>query len=765
MPAASESRDRESGAVGQTSQLFWQRRTVMLRPRKASVLGIASFGLLAWVCVAPTRAQRLVFDSTQDWLTRSTNSAGNLSYNGHNNTETIDISQNAVLRAFQAGGSIFSPYDGHVRMKVQTANPFDDAPYGRVAARFTWRTSGNQSINWAKLPSNRTGGMTGNNPNDESYFASKIGDEFQMAAHASSSGIFSGEAKAIAAMRDAPVLSITGGQTVPTMTNLSALDVDPQRPFTQIYPGQYQVTMNVPAVTVSRPLINFNSAELPTWGDFASPFMDTAQLRGSYSLTLVNNVPVELFSAPFEGEQRAWSPFDATVNRTLWQLQEDHVLSFTAADIGKMFDFDFSASTRFRAFNADGNPVPTPYGEQLGAINYRLEVIPEPSSLLTALAPMLIVARRRRERREHSVPQASRRAAAAAPRLAAAGLVGLSICTSASAGLFDRGQPKMVSQGEPILATANHAAGNITTKFENFLPLASAQTILAKDLGTPKITPNSVEHKYHDPGAPQNDFDADGARGDARYNFTIGKLDGGKTIVTTVATESSVTEGRVARKKTVVPDYKDPFVFSNTSNLAAAYFIPEGLRVSTGLLVGTAFPTDFSQSPDDDGAVASETFMRHRGRVLAGAVGEPNAFWDSQQLDLFDLTLHPDGQGGVVCGEEDLRFPLRSNSQFIVSHLDGFGNTLDPDNQVAMQGIRSRIVQSFHNGALITNLDEIFSVKFVPVGGVSEFTYGYRQTDQLSQVSVPEPSAVAGAMGLATAGLTRRRTRPRPARH
>jgi hypothetical protein len=75
-------------------------------------------------------------------------------------------------------------------------------------------------------------------------------------------------------------------------------------------------------------------------------------------------------------------------------------LSFTDADIGKTFRFDYSATVWFRDYDVNDQLIPGMTGSGLGSLSYALEIIPgnlpEPASIMFLGVGGLIVATRRR---------------------------------------------------------------------------------------------------------------------------------------------------------------------------------------------------------------------------------------------------------------------------------------------------------------------------------------------------------------------------------
>jgi uncharacterized protein (TIGR03382 family) len=231
--------------------------------------------------------------------------------------------------------------------------------------------------------------MTSNNPANGTYFASKVGDQFQMQVHASNYLTTSGRANAQAAVRDAPVVTRSGGFNN-SMTNLNLLDLDAARPGVQVNPGDIPVHLNVDAATGSRAKLDFSALG---WGDTASPFKDTLVRRGDFYLGSGAEVR---FDELIGGDTATWNPSDGTLNKSLGQVPIDRLLSFTAADIGKTFTLHFGVTLDHGAYDADGGFLG--YSDR-GTYNqnYSIEVIPTPgTAALGGLAALALARRRRR---------------------------------------------------------------------------------------------------------------------------------------------------------------------------------------------------------------------------------------------------------------------------------------------------------------------------------------------------------------------------------
>lgn len=201
----------------------------------------------------------------------------------------------------------------------------------------------------------------------------------------------------------------------------------------------------------------------------------------------------------------------------------------------------------------------------------------------------------------------------------------------------------------------------------------------------------------------------------------------------------------------------DPFTFSDSSDEAFLAFSEEGLDIPFSLLADTAFPDVFASSPGAFGAIAADTYMKVRFRVAPGVVSDPEEFWSdglAGAVDLFTLTLQSDELFNVTAtllvGE--------STGDFLVT-------------EVGTAAAAALIEAAFagNQGRLLADLEDVFTVGFAPLAGVSEYTVGYRREANLAAWEpIPEASsallAAVGAAALAAGCAARRQARARARR-
>ena len=195
----------------------------------------------------------------------------------------------------------------------------------------------------------------------------------------------------------------------------------------------------------------------------------------------------------------------------------------------------------------------------------------------------------------------------------------------------------------------------------------------------------------------------------------------------------------------------DPLVFSDTSSSAPFHYRSSGLEIGFSLGKETTFPSQFALTPSDIGAIAGETFFTFRFRVAPGAVSDPDLFWSSGlpgAVDLFTLKLQSDASFGVNA----TLATGTTTSNFVLDTTDTDTAEMTIENAFLGTG-----------GRLPGDLENIFSVGFVPQANLAEYTIGFEREVMLTarENNLPAP---ASSMLLLTGGilLLANRVRRRP---
>jgi hypothetical protein len=181
--------------------------------------------------------------------------------------------------------------------------------------------------------------------------------------------------------------------------------------------------------------------------------------------------------------------------------------------------------------------------------------------------------------------------------------------------------------------------------------------------------------------------------------------------------------------------------------------------VTFSLKAGTSFPEVFAPDNHSFGAVADKTSMTFRARVAPGAIADPSSFWPDGAappgaIDLYTLVLTSDINHVV---HAQLSFGA-GTSNFGLDYTDALGMPIDPNNPAQIQAIEAEIAGSFSGGNLTTDLNNLFTVGFVPAttgaNPIQEFTAGSDNTLFLTanELPAPEPGSLTllciGALGL-----------------
>jgi hypothetical protein len=293
--------------------------------------------------------------------------------------------------------------------------------------------------------------------------------------------------------------------------------------------------------------------------------------------------------------------------------------------------------------------------------------------------------------------------------------------------------------GLELLAFDSEAQAKAATAFI-FHPLTVDGTggDLTKNLKKKTVIPDSVSHKY-----PAQD-ELHRTSGEAVHSLEIADLEGGgiKVPVLRDFVTASISPGRNEPEKVrIEARLQDPLVFSDLSSSAQFAFVSAGLNLPLSLLAGTAFPELFAPDPFSYGAVASDTFMTVRMRVLPGVESDPAVFWSDGlpgAVDLFTLTLISDSSHNV----DAQLTPGAGSSDFLLDFV-GLGSA-ESAIESAFQGT---------GGRLLTDLNDFFTAGFTPAGSVSEFTVGFERMLQLGANEVPVPVPEPATLALLGLGL------------
>jgi len=293
---------------------------------------------------------------------------------------------------------------------------------------------------------------------------------------------------------------------------------------------------------------------------------------------------------------------------------------------------------------------------------------------------------------------------------------------------------------DPKVFDPKNATGTATTTF-GFHPPAPVTSTYTKNVKTNVVNPNPFTHNY--PGG-----EVHGTTGSATYNVSIGKVvEGAKSKFTIGAkVEGKIQPGNNKNVKvTIDADVKDPFNFSN--NPDAQFDVhPEGLDYSFSLRAGTAFPAVFAPDLQSFGAVAADTSMHFAARVAPGFVTNATSFWGPTQpgsIDLFELIITSDAAHVINAA---LTFGATSPG-FTLNFQDQSGMSFDPTSPSDVSAIESLIESSFSNGVVTSNLEDAFTVGFVPGAAIGEYTFGTAATLDFGAVEViPEPSTYTWVM-------------------
>jgi hypothetical protein len=318
----------------------------------------------------------------------------------------------------------------------------------------------------------------------------------------------------------------------------------------------------------------------------------------------------------------------------------------------------------------------------------------------------------------------------------------VALLLAASSELAHAGPITIVSRSEKglksvttvaISETGKGATGSVRTHFD-FHPAKDIPLDPTKPDTFNKVIGTTVTKSH-----PYGDGELHGTTGKADYEFLISK-NNAKSVKMTGTVTGTIDPGNAKPPQTVAMSgtIKDPFVFSDSDPNANFGFMPDGLDYSFSLLQGTSFPNMFTDDVDSEGAFAAGTSMTFRGRLAPGAIPDPELFWDSNLslFDLYTLFLTSDTAHNV---QAQLVFGLSGNTFFDLQFLNSMGLPFDPTDPGAVNAIQNAIAGAFIGGALLADLNDLFTVRFTPHSSVTAFTLGAEDSVSLAG---PEPSAV-----------------------
>lgn len=162
---------------------------------------------------------------------------------------------------------------------------------------------------------------------------------------------------------NAPVPALVS-HTPPTWTDLSGLDLLPNRPGIQVDPAQVSelsVTAQFGAYQVRRPMVeglrrvvsldNYATESRP------SPFRDRALLEASFTVRINGELTNHGASASHPLD---WAPLDNTLDRSIPTYGGSATVSLDGFSRGSVVSFDLNAMVRHIPFDQNGQPMPPP---------------------------------------------------------------------------------------------------------------------------------------------------------------------------------------------------------------------------------------------------------------------------------------------------------------------------------------------------------------------------------------------------------------------
>ncbi len=242
--------------------------------------------------------------------------------------------------------------------------------------------------------------------------------------------------------------------------------------------------------------------------------------------------------------------------------------------------------------------------------------------------------------------------------------------------------------------------------------------------------------------------------GGATFGLSMPTTAGGPLVIK-ANISAWINPGDKGTKVSVFAALQDPFSFSDSDPTSVYYGMPDGIDYSFSLMAGTHFANDLAED------ITPLNTMSFRARVTPGVIRETDEFWVDGvpgAVELYALNLTIDANRHV---NADLAFGA-SSADFTLDFRDAAGQPFDPTDPAKIAMIGHAITQGFSNGAISSDLSNLFTVGIVPANADTGFTFG--ASDQLAvggyEPPVPEPSALLslGSGLLVLWGVSRRKS-------
>jgi hypothetical protein len=233
-------------------------------------------------------------------------------------------------------------------------------PFGRVAVLWSgWETSGDDRTEYwlrdgYKAPPVYEAAQVGRTWSSNDLFRIRMWNE----------QYFSWQPRRVVASvyaANAPTLSIAS-YTAPSWTDLSGLDLLPNRPGIQIDPGQtpnLYMAVQFGSYRVRRPLVQglkrVVGLDQYATEDRPSPFRDRAVFDAEFVVRI--NGQRTGYGAP-AGHALEWSPMDGTIERTIPAYGGSVTIPLVGLPRGSIVSFDLNATVRHLPFDQNGQPIP-----------------------------------------------------------------------------------------------------------------------------------------------------------------------------------------------------------------------------------------------------------------------------------------------------------------------------------------------------------------------------------------------------------------------